>query len=111
MSESKLMLLRSIQTLHKTEFYLNHKVQTEIDSTTKRKCEIQHSASQQRVYLSGNHVRHDRWYTDPKYTDRVGKTHCASHRAVKTHRSECLEYEERCAMDIYKTCFFYLCYH
>lgn len=95
MSESKLMLLRSIKTLHKTGFYLNHKVQTEIDSTTKRKCGTQHSSPQQRVYLSGNHVRHDRWYTDPEYTDRGGKTHCISHRAVKMHRSECLEYEEK----------------
>lgn len=95
MSESKLMLLRSVTTLHKTEFHLNHKVQIEIDSTTKEKCGVQHSSPQQRVYLSGNHVRHGRWYTDPEYTDKGGKIHCASHRAVKTHRSKILEYEEK----------------
>lgn len=93
MSESTLMLLRSIKTLQKTEFYLNHKVQTETDSTTKRKYGTQHSSPQQRVYLSSNHVRHDRWYTDLEHTDRGGNSHCPSHRVVKTHRSECLGYK------------------
>lgn len=86
MSKSKLMLLRSVTILHKTEFHLNHKAQTEIDSTTKRKCGTKHSSPQQRVYLSSNHVRHGRWYTDPEYTDRGGKAHCAFHR-------ECTEVE------------------
>lgn len=91
MTGSQLMLLRSILTLYKTEFQLNHGTEAEIDCPTSTELET-HIHDHNEVYIYPKITSGMGDGTETEHSDREGKLCCPSHCRVETHRSGGPEY-------------------